>query len=719
MNSLLKILLVAQLNFANSSPDTIPQGSTVLSAIPFNYEMDFHNTGSALCGEVIVNGIDFTGITPSTNDFWALYTYTGVSSLKPSETTPIQARITGVFPATSADSVSLRHTRISRVDNSLFGTNFGILYMTWDGSSSSAATPHRMNIPNSAWSIDCAASTQVTVASASLDSCQCNEHSCSGASTCQTQIRSCGSSCTLLLSGATTYTQSELPSTIIIETQCRYHATGTNAGKCVLPFNGIDYICLQSYTKATFITPAEETQCWVEANGNCNIDVGGSLSTCTASSSGTSSPPPSPPPPSPPPSTPPSPPPSPPPQPSPPPPETPPSPPPPETPPPPPFPATPGGYYAAVIDVTLQLTRSSCTGLTQALVKSALVSYLANFGTTIVTIVPNAVTGICYRTATICDNSDIVECPTSPGRRLQSSSDVQLGLSVTPPTASTDSVENMLSSTGGTFDSSKMITAFTSAGIVGVSVASSAAQTTGATASVAQDPHLSLPNGGKADFRGKNNTLYNFLSSPGLSLNIRTNDATFLLNRNHHHLIVDGSFITEAHVITNNMKMSLYTSETSGTLKNTVHILCDDEKFALLDYASKVCKETEVKTKYSTVYVTTPNFKLTLKPNRVYNHKKGATKRLDVSIHRLKNEKAHGIIGQSYDRPYKNGNQDIYPLEGTFKTFAMAEGVIDGTAEDYEVKDVHSTDFKYSIFHKQVSLLLQDVDELASISDEN
>ena len=117
--------------------------------------------------------------------------------------------------------------------------------------------------------------------------------------------------------------------------------------------------------------------------------------------------------------------------------------------------------------------------------------------------------------------------------------------------------------------------------------------------------------------------------------------------------------------------------------------------------------------------MTTPNFKLTLKPNRVYNHNKGATKRLDVSIHRLKNEKAHGIIGQSYDRPYKNGNQDIYPLEGTFKTFAMAEGVIDGTAEDYEVKDVHSTDFKYSIFHNQVSLLLQDVDELASISDEN
>jgi len=365
----------------------------------------------------------------------------------------------------------------------------------------------------------------------------------------------------------------------------------------------------------------------------------------------------------------------------------------------------------------LPLDSSTCSGLTLVQVKSALVSYLANFGTTIV---PNAVTGICYKTATRCNGGDIPLCTgrrLSSGRRL-AAGDVELDLSVTPPTASTASVVNVLST--GTFDSSKMSTAFDSAGIVGVSLASTAtAVTTGATASVAQDPHLSLPNGGKADFRGKNNTLYNFLSSPGLSLNIRTNDATFLLNRNHHHLIVDGSFITEAHVITNNMKMSLYTSETSGTLKNTVHILCDDEKFALLDYASKVCKETEVKTKYSTVYVTTPNFKLTLKPNRVYNHNKGATKRLDVSIHRLKNEKAHGIIGQSYDRPYKNGNQDIYPLEGTFKTFAMAEGVIDGTAEDYEVKDVHSTDFKYSIFHKQVSLLLQDVDELASISDEN
>lgn len=59
-----------------------------------------------------------------------------------------------------------------------------------------------------------------------------------------------------------------------------------------------------------------------------------------------------------------------------------------------------------------------------------------------------------------------------------------------------------------------------------------------------KDPHLHLPHGGKADFRGRSGAFYNFFSAPGISLNVRTEDATFTLHEGK--LVVDGSFITEA-----------------------------------------------------------------------------------------------------------------------------------------------------------------------------
>jgi hypothetical protein len=38
---------------------------------------------------------------------------------------------------------------------------------------------------------------------------------------------------------------------------------------------------------------------------------------------------------------------------------------------------------------------------------------------------------------------------------------------------------------------------------------------------VAFDPHLFLPHGGRADFRGEDNTWYNMLSTRELSVNVR------------------------------------------------------------------------------------------------------------------------------------------------------------------------------------------------------
>ena len=54
---------------------------------------------------------------------------------------------------------------------------------------------------------------------------------------------------------------------------------------------------------------------------------------------------------------------------------------------------------------------------------------------------------------------------------------------------------------------------------------------------------------GKADFRGRNATVFAFFSSPGLQINIMTEERTFLLwSGEHHNQVVHGSFITRVFV---------------------------------------------------------------------------------------------------------------------------------------------------------------------------
>ena len=65
-------------------------------------------------------------------------------------------------------------------------------------------------------------------------------------------------------------------------------------------------------------------------------------------------------------------------------------------------------------------------------------------------------------------------------------------------------------------------------------------------ARVRQDPHLDLSKGGRADFRGEDGALYNYLSTPGLSVNVRIEEALYTLHDGK--LLVNGTFMTEVHV---------------------------------------------------------------------------------------------------------------------------------------------------------------------------
>ena len=58
------------------------------------------------------------------------------------------------------------------------------------------------------------------------------------------------------------------------------------------------------------------------------------------------------------------------------------------------------------------------------------------------------------------------------------------------------------------------------------------------------DPHLRLAHGGRADWRGFHDWIISFVSSKDVALNVKTENATFMLGL----VTVFGSFITEAHL---------------------------------------------------------------------------------------------------------------------------------------------------------------------------
>jgi len=64
----------------------------------------------------------------------------------------------------------------------------------------------------------------------------------------------------------------------------------------------------------------------------------------------------------------------------------------------------------------------------------------------------------------------------------------------------------------------------------------------------------------------------------------------------------------------------------------------------------------------------------------------------------------HGLIGQGWDgRPRQDGKQDDYtfdPDHPVVVTSAMAEGAIDGVAQEYALDSPSSTRFAYSRFHR-------------------
>lgn len=231
-----------------------------------------------------------------------------------------------------------------------------------------------------------------------------------------------------------------------------------------------------------------------------------------------------------------------------------------------------------------------------------------------------------------------------------------------------------------------------------------------------QDPHIVFAHGGKADFRGRDGSVYNMLSAPRISFALMTSNATFI-KPGYRPKLVHGSFFTRAFwtLCTSHSRTILHVNASAAepgfdvSHKNGSHI-------ASLRGVWKEYKLEDVRVFYkqSTLFLRAAGFETNVTRKPVYNHLSGPQWRLDMSVRRLDGTELqvqhgassrtiapHGIVGQSWDGDNLavDGKQDDYEIEASeVWTTAMAEGAIEGTANDYVQITPHDTRFKFSRF---------------------
>ena len=202
--------------------------------------------------------------------------------------------------------------------------------------------------------------------------------------------------------------------------------------------------------------------------------------------------------------------------------------------------------------------------------------------------------------------------------------------------------------------------------------------------------------------------LYNFLSSSNVSLNVRIEESLFRLR----HVLVNGTFITEAHVVARVggaklklLRMSYWAREvgTWNTGPRLVNGTCGGGPFVLGTHGRKRCEEVNIQVGYSSGVVETPEWTIVIRNRPVYDRVSGPKTRLDLTLEPRRSFEVppHGIVGQSFDPIHTaplNGKLDAYPLSGTFTTLAFAEGAIEGNASMYEMRSCFETNFAASRF---------------------
>jgi len=235
---------------------------------------------------------------------------------------------------------------------------------------------------------------------------------------------------------------------------------------------------------------------------------------------------------------------------------------------------------------------------------------------------------------------------------------------------------------------------------------------------VSKDPHFQLPHGGRADFRGENNAIFNLLSAKNVTMNVMISDADFAWNKRTVH----GTKMSAAYWVVRTKTGKLFSVEYNTTGKGAVvHEQGVEASIILADEQSGEFIRDDLHVQFvskNKLRVKTDKWEMaaTKSPFPFPGLNKGKVL-LDVEIAALYNADEdvvapHGIFGQAYDgdKLAVDGAMDVERDTET-STKAQAEGAIEGTWTDYKMQSKFATDFKYTRFdvssakHRDVSKL--------------
>jgi len=225
--------------------------------------------------------------------------------------------------------------------------------------------------------------------------------------------------------------------------------------------------------------------------------------------------------------------------------------------------------------------------------------------------------------------------------------------------------------------------------------------------SATKDPHLHLPHGGRADFRGKDKTVFNLLTAKDVTFNVLFEAADFAwATRLVHGTKMDAAYWVlrtasgkrisvefEAHKYGN--LATVHEEEHQDVLvrPDQPALVVDDVEIVMLSH--KTLSVSTSKWRFMATSSSFPFGKLAVNKDKVL---------LDVAIQPRYNVDSdvvapHGIVGQSYDGDAiaVDGKLDS-DKSGESTTVAQAEGAIEGTWEDYIMASPFATDYKYSRF---------------------
>jgi len=224
--------------------------------------------------------------------------------------------------------------------------------------------------------------------------------------------------------------------------------------------------------------------------------------------------------------------------------------------------------------------------------------------------------------------------------------------------------------------------------------------------SVSKDPHLHLPHGGRADFRGQEDTVFNLLSAKDVSFNVLFEKGDFAWATRLVHgtkmaagywvlKTSSGKALTVEYTAEKFDPVALVHEEGHSDVQirpGTPALVVDDVIVSMVGKTLSVRNSKWLFTATTSPY---PFGKLEVNKNKVL---------LDVAVQPLYNPDTdaaapHGVLGQAYDQDKIAVDGKIDEVTtGESTTAAQAEGAIEGTWEDYILPSKFATDFRFSRF---------------------